>query len=191
MRRTAGLLVRSRHRHAAHLETPASACVPAGKNWDMAPANTSFHGLSEKQTRADQWKVHCPPLLQCHSTSTSRYTVTALINKNLKSNLGLFHFLTSLNKPLKYAKQNYFSVESMISRWLLLKARVQREDEPAFKLLTEDWRNLASILTSICSRNAGKLLLCFTPRFPIYRIAIPYHPYCCTGNYLKDSKALW
>lgn len=34
----------------AHLKTPVSACAPAGKNRDMAPANTSFHGLSGKQT---------------------------------------------------------------------------------------------------------------------------------------------
>lgn len=52
-------------------------------------------------------------------------------------------------------------------KWLLLKAGVQREDEPAFKLLAEDLRNLASILTSICSGTAGKILLCLLPQFTI------------------------
>lgn len=75
--------------------------------------------------------------------------------------------------------KSYFSTESMTSRWLLLKAGVQREDEPAFRLLDEDWRNLASILTSFCSRTVGKMLLCFTAQFAIYRTAILYHPLCC------------
>lgn len=78
-------------------------------------------------------------------------------------------------------------MESLTSRLLPLKAGVQKEDEPMFKLLVEDWRNLASILTSICSVTAGKILLCFMPWFTIYRTAIPYHPYSCKDNCRKDN----
>jgi len=78
----------------------------------------------------------------------------------------------------------------MMEKWLPRKAGVQRKDEPEFKLLVENSRNLASALTSICSGTAGKILLLFLSRFTTLRIVISYYPYCSKCNYLKDGREL-
>lgn len=104
----------------AHLETPACACAPAGRGQDMAPADTSSHGLSAKHITAHQRKATLT------STTVGLFSSTPLhqpADTELQLNFFLiikmskvtYDFISaSLNKPLEYAKTLYFSMESLI-----------------------------------------------------------------------------
>lgn len=56
-RRRRRVLVWSCPQHKAHLQSPVSACAPAGRGRDMAPEGTSSHGLSGKHITAHQRKA--------------------------------------------------------------------------------------------------------------------------------------